>query len=452
MSAPKYNKEFQHRFGDVLKDARLKQKEFCELGGFGQTTVRLWKSGGGPLREHQKDRIIGVFNEKLKANGRPPITVTWLFEKWRSRSSSLNQTGSEVLVFPQVQIKRNKVDLRGVDLPDLLAPSCASVRIHQLYAPYIGQKLAKKLHEHSKNAIVAVENGDFEGQTRVGLQIAGDTQEFPSICGTGLYLAGEGLRLSADLESNPSKKANFYQHASAKYQEASELFPLDPRPVRGSARIKECEGLLDVATQGFYRAEGLVLTSKFQPEIDFRKPFLDHEHLRVVRHKIHCLFDLREQGRANAWNHEHKQRELEGFVVHCDNLHNELMASFHGRERWSQIEWFMGLVFLAKAWGHLKQNDRMLWRLLHALKIRRGMFIESDKLTGIEHANLEWWIGVAISFNDLMPKHLVRSIDRFHSALQEKDYRTVLISIDDLVREISRPGEIPFTVNHQTKL
>lgn len=420
------------------------QRHFCDQLGIGGSTLRLWKSGGY-LLDHERMRIVEVLNRVLKAKGKPTITVEWLFQDWQLRPPANKHVNPSQARPPlQVQPQRFTIELDDIDLPDLLTPGPATTQIRQIYEPQIGAQLAETLQEHSTNAILAVENGDFGAQSTIGVQIAEEAAEFPNIRGVGLYFSGEGLRLSADLERNPSKRANLYRQAAGKYYEASQLLPSDPRPIRGIARIKEREDLFDEAMEGFSRAEGLVLVSKFRRGVSYRKPFLDHEYLRVIRHKMHCLFDLREKSPNNVWNREHKRQELYGLVVRCDNLHHELMGSFNGRRRWWQIEWFMGLVFLAKAWGSLRQGDRMFVCLLHALSFRRSMFADSKVLNDIERSNLKWWVEVALLFRDLLTKQFVRSVEQLQAALFENNDVAVLVRVDDLVREIRPPGEKSF--------
>jgi hypothetical protein len=401
----------------------------------------LWKSGGH-ISEHDKNRIVEFFNKRLTSRHKSPITAAWLFQDWKPRyPEEKHQSLPQPPAFPLAHVQHRGTDLQDTDLPDLLTPGSATTNISQLYNPHVGARLAKRLEERSADAILAVENGDFAAQGSIGARIAEDAAAFPSIRSVGLYLAGEGLRLSADLEANPSAKAALYQQALAKYRESSLLLPTDPRPVRGVARINEREELFDEATKGFEHAEGLVLVSKSKRGTPYRMPFLDHEHLRVVRHKIHCLFDLREHSPANVWNRVHKTEELYGLVVHCDNLHRELMEPFSSRQRWWQIEWFMGLVFLAKAWGYLKQHDRMLFCLIHALSFRRSMLANPSTLTNIERANLEWWTEVAFSSREMLTKHFTRRVEQLHAALLHLDYVSVLTTVDDLLLEFRSPGD-----------
>jgi hypothetical protein len=149
--------------------------------------------------------------------------------------------------------------------------------------------------------------------------------------------------------------------------------------------------------------------------------------------------DIRANNSNNAWNLEHKSHELHGLVVQCDNLHNELMSSFKTRQRWWKIEWFMGLVFLAKAWGKLKQSDRMLLCLLHALSVRRQMLLNSETLTQVERANFEWWINVALSSKEFLTGQLVASVEKFQMALFQKKDADAIRQIDEMIRHIQPP-------------
>jgi hypothetical protein len=174
------------------------------------------------------------------------------------------------------------------------------------------------------------------------------------------------------------------------------------------------------------------------------KRALDHEHLRVARHKIHCLLDIRESNRNCAWNRANKYHELYGLVTQCDNLHHELMGNFKTQKAWWQIEWFMGLVFLAKAWGHLKQPDRTLFCLLNSLSIRRQMLSEHSTLSQIERSNLQWWINVALASNDILTKQFLTSVTQLQTAMADKEGATLVVAIDDLLRPFMPPGERAF--------
>ncbi len=120
----------------------------------------------------------------------------------------------------------------------------------------------------------------------------------------------------------------------------------------------EVRGRYDEALEYFWKAKGLCLLglASAGPK---ERPDLAHEVLRTSRHLIHCLLDIRRTSPSSPWNRENKRQELQGYILECENLHRELMPVFKAEEKWSTIEWFMGLVFVAKAWAAVGNQEKM---------------------------------------------------------------------------------------------
>ena len=116
-------------------------------------------------------------------------------------------------------------------------------------------------------------------------------------------------------------------------------------------------------------------------------------------------------------------------------------SSFRG---WALIEWFMALVFFAKAWGEVGSVDRKTLCLMRALKVRRLVVPRNRPLTPSEQVNLRWnlrwWAGVALETKSRPKRYDILSkaedlVDALASATDE-----YLVSmIDNMLRVYDVP-------------
>lgn len=317
-------------------------------------------------------------------------------------------------------------------------PGTDEAAFRAFYSPLLGDTEATRLWAVNQAAIGAVAGGEFSRQVELADSLASSVPEDSVLAGEAAYFKAEGLRLLADLEPAQPKKDALRAEAIEQYQRAHERLKDDPRPLRGIGRITELKGDFDGALTYFKTAKGLCLTEMYRdstvPKLD-----LEHETLRTTRHFIHCLLDIRATSPANTWHRHDKERELEGHLQECENLHYELMPTFKNEPEWFYIEWFMGLVFLAKAWGALGQYSRMEVALAKALDARRHIMQPAAPISVVERANLEWWLSVARGQGNVFDSDFVKRVDRLDAALRSNETTAVAMATEDILRRFSSP-------------
>lgn len=416
------NQEFSYQFKKICRQAKLSQKELAKKTGLSLGTIKGLAQGRKSTTTERA--VVEAINEKLGKAHR--ITAMELFRDWV-------ELPAESRVKPEP--RRAKI-FTPEELPDLLTPGVPPAQLQRFYSRHLGADLAGKLATYSRDAIAAVESGNFEQQVKLGKVIAEAGEEFPQLLAVGKYFTGEGLRLLGDIAVGQNERERYYRDAALSYHEAVQANEGDPRPLRGLARIEERKENLDKAEYGFEEAEALTMLLKVKTASGAASFYLQHELLRVMRHKIHCLLAIRARNRASKWNSVRKTSELFGLVIRADNAHRELMGSFADQPRWSQIEWFMGWVFLAKAWGSLQQRDQLYLALLHGLAARRTLLRRNAPLDNVERMNLNWWIEVALSFRSLLDSKFTQAVERMKGALSINQNEEVLRLIDGLVQGI----------------
>jgi tetratricopeptide (TPR) repeat protein len=280
--------------------------------------------------------------------------------------------------------------------PDVLTPSLPPEKLIELLTPHVGSELARHLQRLNESAITAVEGGDFKLHVELGEQIAAAARGLTDIEAAGHYFAAEGYRLQAALEVDGAKLVLLLKRAAEEYELSLEINPDNARAMRGLARVHEVQGDYSGALRMFRRAEGLALLHLSSQADGSLTLHLSHEILRITRHYIHCILDIMATNPQSTWHQENKKRELEGYVIECENLHREHMLLFKGRERWWRIEWFMALIFFGEAWGQLGSVSKKTKCLLDALLIRHRMIDMNRSLKEVERDNLKWWTSVAL--------------------------------------------------------
>lgn len=316
-------------------------------------------------------------------------------------------------------------------------PTKADFLLH--YEPRVGAEVTDRLWRLSRAAIAAVGAGNFARLVSIGR----DLQEMPRssvyLQGEAAYLLAEGLRLLADIEHDAHKKSKLSAEAFTEYGRARELMRDDPRPIRGLGRIYEIEGDYSEAIRLFQVAKVSCQLALAQTD-ETKRPDLVHEILRSTRHFIHGLLEMRRTSAASIWHREHKRRQIEGYLVECEEYHMKFMPLFEAERVWFTIEWFMGLVFLAKAWGDVGNTDRMHVLLLRALDFRRKLILPSDGLSDVEQANLRWWLSVARERHSAFAHVSIDLIEKLGTALDRCSPRSVVVLIDGLLWSLGGPA------------
>ena len=328
--------------------------------------------------------------------------------------------------------------LRTVRRLSLWTPGTTESDFMEFYKRFLGDADARHLWQISQTSINAVAKGDFGKQVAAGTELASLVPQNSVLAGEAAYFKGEGLRLLADMEPSADRKENLRAEAVEEYTRASAILNNDPRPLRGLGRITELKGNFDGALTYFTIAKGLCLS---ESKRESAASLLDiaHEILRTSRHFIHCLLDIRETNLASVWHRLRKELELEGYLRESENLHLEHMPKFQAVPDWYYIEWFMGFVFLAKAWGSLDKFVQMQRMLVKALDARRRILGSSTALTIVERANLEWWLGIAKTYFDKCDPEFAAGVNRLQVALSKNDATAVAIAIEEIIGPIVSP-------------
>ena len=119
------------------------------------------------------------------------------------------------------------------------------------------------------------------------------------------------------------------------------------------------------------------------------------------------------------------------------------MPKFAGEPEWYYIEWFMGFVFIAKAWAAVGNYTRMQTSLALALDARRRIMKATESLSAVERANLEWWLAVARGPGNVFAADFTKRLDRLDQTLKSPDAAATAAAIDDIVGPFVPPwGEL----------
>ena len=174
---------------------------------------------------------------------------------------------------------------------------------------------------------------------------------------------------------------------------------------------------------------------------------LAHEILRTTRHFIHCLLDIQGHQPIKCLASIGKEQELEGHLQECENLHLEHMPTFQVEPEWYYIEWFMGFVFLAKAWGSLgdlpKCSGCSSRRWMHGA----DFFDHQQPSPQWNGPILEWWLSIATKWVHKCELEFAKSIGRLEVAMKESNSAAIATAIDDIVGPFVAPWSTGRTVN-----
>jgi pyrimidine deaminase RibD-like protein len=311
---------------------------------------------------------------------------------------------------------------------DLWTPGTTRTQLIAKFSPILGQNAAVRLWSISQAAIAAVGAGDFATQVVLAHELRSIAPESIYVSSEAAYLEAEAVRLLADLELDPIRRTSQIHRAIELYEICSSARPNDPRPIRGLARTQEVHGDLASAERGFRRALALC-RSELDTSAPHAQPGLAHETLRTSRHHIHCLLAMRRDSPQSDWNRENKRRELEGYLVQCENIHREYMPSFNSSREWMRIEWFMGLVFIGQAWTELGNAAQAQRSLAFALQARRDLIPATGRLSVVERANLKWWLGIATDHRSQFESSLQALMERLSKVGDRADALAVIDQI-----------------------
>lgn len=339
---------------------------------------------------------------------------------------------------PTLQILSPAERPPSVHLPDVLTPGGRVEGFLSIWTKKAGTEVAHELLQAKRDAVTSVATGDFLEQRRIGEALAqmGEDAGLREVEAAGHYFAGEGCRLLADLVPEGVERRRLQSEATKRYQSALECDPDSVRPARGLARIYEVQGDLARAEQEFTSAYyRMFVLSAALPKDSPRSYELNHELLRVTRHRVHCLADLIETNPLSVWAKADKRDELKGLIAQSESLHKTLMPCFGAETDWWRIESFMGSVMLGKVWGLAGQRGQAYRALLSALWRRREMLNAERTLTSVELSNLQWWCKTAASSIDLSSDlRLHERIESLQAALVSADAPSVVAAVDDILQ------------------
>lgn len=340
--------------------------------------------------------------------------------------------------------------LNVVQRASLWTPGTTEQEFLSFYTPLFGSDEALNLWNISRAAIQAVADGDFSTQINTAHALAGSPASESVLAGEAAYFKAEGLRLLAGIERSPARKEDLLSQAMEQYMTAREILKDDPRPIRGVGRLLELQGELDKALMKFQAAKGLCLTALSQVPATAQLDIV-HEILRSTRHFIHCLLDIRTTNPVSVWHRTRKEQELEGYLLECDSLHFEYMPLFISNTGWYYIEWFMGLVFLAKAWGSLGRYPKMQRDLVAAMDARRRLMPPNREISDVERANLQWWHSVAQEQREHLERTFIIQIDKLDQAVALNQSGVIDAVIGDIIETFMPQWNVDHAISQTTK-
>ena len=103
------------------------------------------------------------------------------------------------------------------------------------------------------------------------------------------------------------------------------------------------------------------------------------------------------------------------------------------------IEWFMGLVLLAKSYAVVENMQRAWLSLLYALSARMAMMDPAKaSLSAVERGNLKWWCDTAknVKVSDLSFQD---GVERLAESVFTNDVSAAWINMQDLVWPVRPP-------------
>jgi hypothetical protein len=318
---------------------------------------------------------------------------------------------------------------RGTGIvPDLLTPTDYQT-LGTVLVREFGAQTGKQLVKTAQSIVSSIELGNFERQVDLGARLYQDLDLPLIIRASGAYLMGEGLRLQMPNQA-PELRSAFLERAKEMYAISLELNRDNPRAMRGLGRISELEGGYSKALDLYTKARETVsakLADRYSVE---QQPMLFHELLRITRHRVNCLSGA-QGGPAKSGT---KLHTLELLLQETEELHNKYLGDFQFRPNWFDLEWFMGLVFIGKAWGTVGNVFRMSLCLIFALQHKRYLLGPQTTLTAIDRENLYWWLGAAEDCGDRLPDWKLNPLlQKLRLALDSHADLKVVQIVDELI-------------------
>lgn len=281
-------------------------------------------------------------------------------------------------------------------LPDIFTPALdGGEATAARYEPLVGRELSEWLAGVQSRVTDCVERGDFLTQQGIAEEILATDTGLVAVEAGAYYLLGESQRLQAGLAENEHVSRRLTDAAFESYSVAADMDPPPARALRGQARVNEMRGDIGEALTLYARARAAALHALADGG-DSPGNETAHEVLRSTRHYAACLSQVVSEDPRSSWSTESRRLQLHGLILESDELHRDIIPRFPDNPRWMQIEWFMGLVFLAKGYAAVNDMNRAWLSLLHALSARMEMMDPAQPgFSPVERGNLLWWCGCA---------------------------------------------------------
>lgn len=295
-------------------------------------------------------------------------------------------------------------DRDSAPLPDVLTPRFSDgPSVVAAYTPVLGLEAATWLGSVQDEVIRSIGEGDFSHQVKISEELVSMEVGGPQIAAAGKYLLGEAERIGADFSVDAASRRIGLGRARDAYGDAIELDSGNPRAMRGLGRVHEVVGDVDAAMTLYARARARALDLYLNGASEARNDFA-HELLRASRHYVSCIAQIIIDDRTSAWSREDGKEQLLGFASESYTLHLKVLAKYHVDDRWRKIEWFMGLVLIAKGVA-VGGKPQKAWSLLcHALDARMSMVGgRGGDTDGVLRGNLVWWCRTAYLVGDAVP-------------------------------------------------
>lgn len=327
----------------------------------------------------------------------------------------------------------------NVPPPDVLTPAIDGSRLVQsLYEPLVGREVADWLADVQVRVIYTIENADFESQQRIAEELLTVDADVPHLKASANYLLGEAKRLQADFVDDVQQRRRALNGAFEAYSTALDLDGGSPRALRGLARIHEVQGDFGEAMSLYRQARAAALHA-YTESAERTHNEHAHEVLRATRHYVSCISEVIRENRQSSWARESGRTQLHGLALESTDLHRTILPRFRADRDWMRIEWFMGLVLLAKGYAAVGDMYRAWLSLLHALMARVEMMdATSANLSRVERGNLLWWCKIA-SIVNVPAFEFGRIVEDIHRDVDLNNKPAVLASIEEALLPLRPP-------------
>jgi len=330
-------------------------------------------------------------------------------------------------------------ELPGTPLPDVLTPSVrGSGRISLAYEPVIGTEGALWLEGIQSDITRSIETADFVMQEKIVERLLENDFGIASIKACSYYMLGESKRLQADFVKTEPERVRLLAAAADAYSAAWELDPASARSQRGLGRVHEVSGDLGKALKLYARARASALNA-FEESGEPPSSEAAHEVLRSTRHYASCVAQRIRTDQQGAAARDSNLRQLHGVILESDELHRSILPRFAAQSHWTFIEWFMGLVLLAKSYAVVQDFQRSWLSLLYALSARMGMMDPvKASFSDVERGNLTWWCDTAksVKVSDL---NFRDGVERLAESVLTDNVSVAWINMQDLVWPVRPP-------------